>query len=67
MATIYHQVRINAPVSRVYEAMSSPSRGGSYGFSQMRSCAFWDPDRTCKAWIPVSELLPAPGCEILSA
>ncbi len=49
MATIYHQVRINAPVSRVYEAMSSPSRGGSYGFSQMRSCAFWDPDRTCKA------------------
>jgi len=49
MATIYHQVRINPPVSRVYEAMSSPSRGGSYGLSQMRSCAFWDPDRTCKA------------------
>jgi len=30
MATIYHQVRINAPISIVYEAISQPERIGTW-------------------------------------
>jgi uncharacterized protein YndB with AHSA1/START domain len=30
MATIYHQVSINAPVSRVYEAISTPDKIGTW-------------------------------------